>query len=99
MAYFLNIEICRLYLLTIEKEIIMPRKSHHVVPDADGGWNVKKGGGSRALKHFDTKKDAEDWGRDVSINQGSEFIIHGKDGKIQRSDSHGNDPCPPKDQN
>lgn len=36
-------------------------------------------------------------GRGISRNQGTEFIIHGLDGKIQRSDSHGNDPCPPKD--
>lgn len=29
-------------------------------------------------------------------NQGTEFYIHGKDGKIQNKDSHGNDPYPPK---
>jgi len=46
---------------------------------------------------FDIKKDAEGWGREVSRNQKTEFIIHNKDGKISRSDSHGNDPCPPKD--
>ncbi|MBU4445563.1 MAG: DUF2188 domain-containing protein [Candidatus Marinimicrobia bacterium] len=75
----------------------MPRKTHHVVPDPDGGWNAKKGGNQRASKHFDTKKDAEGWGRNVSRNQKTEFVIHNKDGKISQSDSHGNDPCPPKD--
>jgi len=75
----------------------MPRKTHHVVPDPDGGWNVKKGGNQRASKHFDTKKDAEGWGRNVSRNQKTEFVIHNKDGKISQSDSHGNDPCPPRD--
>ncbi len=75
----------------------MARKTHHVVPDADGGWNVKKGGAERASKHFDRKSDAEGWGREVSRNQGTEFLIHGKDGQIQRSDSHGGDPNPPKD--
>lgn len=74
----------------------MPRKTHHVVPDPKGGWNVKRGGASRASKHFSTKKDAEQYGRKVSQNQRTEFVIHGKDGKIQRSDSHGNDPYPPK---
>lgn len=77
----------------------MPRKTHHVVPDSGGGWNVKRGGASRASKHFDTKKEAERYGREVSRNQQSELVIHGKDGKIQRSDSHGNDPCPPRDEN
>ena len=75
----------------------MARKTHHVVPNSDrGGWDVKRGGASKALKHFDTKKDAEQYGREVSRNQRTEFLIHGKDGKIQRSDSHGNDPYPPK---
>jgi len=75
---------------------LMPRKTHHVVPDAKGGWNVKRGGASRASKHFDTKKEAEQYGRNVSRNQGTEFVIHGRNGKIQRSDSHGNDPYPPR---
>jgi len=76
----------------------MPKKSgsHHVVPNADGGWDVKKGGSNRASGHFDTKQDAIDAGREISRNQGTEFFIHGKDGKIQRKDSHSNDPFPPK---
>ena len=75
----------------------MPRKTHHVVPKIDGGWDVKKGGGEKAIKHFDKKQDAVDYGRVVSKNQGSEFIVHRKDGKIQNSDSHGGDPLPPRD--
>ena len=75
----------------------MPRKSHHVVPDSDGGWNVKKGGAERASKHFDRKQDAVDYGRKVSQNQESELVIHRKDGTIERSDSHGHDPNPPRD--
>jgi uncharacterized protein YdaT len=76
----------------------MPKKtgSHHVVPGADGGWDVKKSGSNRASGHFDTKRDAVDAGRKISRNQGTEFVIHDKDGKIQQKDSHGNDPFPPK---
>jgi hypothetical protein len=77
----------------------MARKTHHVVPNSDGGWDLKKGGGDKAIKHFENKKEAVDFGRKVSQNQNSEFLVHGKDGKIQNSDSHGNDPCPPKDSN
>ena len=72
------------------------RKEHHVVPNGEGGWDIKKGGGLRSIKHFDRKVDAEAFAREVSINQGSELVIHGRDGKIQRSDSHGHDPHPPK---
>ncbi|MFZ5451937.1 MAG: DUF2188 domain-containing protein [Thermodesulfobacteriota bacterium] len=75
----------------------MSRKTHHVVPDGDGGWNVKRGGSSRASANFDRKQDAIDRGREISRNQGSELVIHNRDGKISQCDSHGNDPCPPKD--
>ena len=72
------------------------QKSHHVVPNPDGGWDVKKAGAERASKHSDTKQEAVEKGRQISQNQGTELYIHGKDGKIQQKDSHGNDPYPPK---
>jgi len=76
----------------------MSRDEHHVVPNPEGGWDVKRDGASRASGHFETKQDAVDHGRIISQNQGTEFVIHNKDGKISNSDSHGNDPCPPRDQ-
>lgn len=72
------------------------QKSHHVVPNPDGGWDVKKAGSERASKHSDTKQEAVEKGRQISQNQGTELYIHGKDGKIRQKDSHGNDPFPPK---
>jgi hypothetical protein len=66
--------------------------SHHIVPASQGGWNVKRAGTDKAIVHTDTKKQAVDLGRDISRNQGTEFVIHGKDGVIQQKDSHGNDP-------
>lgn len=75
----------------------MGRDSHHVVPNPDGGWDVRKSGSKRASAHTETKAEAVSIGRPISRNQGTEFVIHGKDGKIQRADSHGKDPCPPKD--
>jgi hypothetical protein len=43
----------------------MPKKpgSHHVVPNADGGWDVKKDGATRSSGDFDKKQDAVDAGR------------------------------------
>ncbi|MBW1918512.1 MAG: DUF2188 domain-containing protein [Deltaproteobacteria bacterium] len=75
----------------------MARKTHHVVPSPGGGWNIKKGGGSRSLGYFDRKEDAIRRAREISRNQRSELVIHNRNGRISRSDSHGNDPCPPKD--
>jgi uncharacterized protein YdaT len=76
----------------------MSKNQHHVVPNKDkGGWDVKKSGADKASVHSDTKADAVNKGREISKNQGSELVIHNKDGKISNSDSHGNDPCPPKD--
>ena len=76
----------------------MQSKTYHIVPNSlKGGWDVKKGGGEKSLKHFEIKKDAFNFGRDVCINQGAELVIHGKDGKIKNKNSYGNDPYPPKD--
>jgi len=75
----------------------MAKISHHVVPSPEGGWNVKKGGSEKASKHFEKKDEAVSYGRIVSRNQDSELVIHGKDGTIQSTDSHGHDPNPPKD--
>ena len=75
----------------------MSRKTHHVVTSPDGGWNVKRGGSERASGHFDNKQDAINRGREISRNQSTEFVIHNRNGRISQSDSHGNDPCPPRD--
>ena len=71
-------------------------KSHHVVPNPAGGWDVKRGGGERSSGHFDTKTQAIDRAREISRNQGTELRIHNRDGRIASSDSHGNDPNPPR---
>lgn len=75
----------------------MTRKTHHVVPNPEGGWNVKKGGAERASKTFASKDGAVSYGRKVSRNSRTELVIHRKDGTIERSDSHGHDPLPPRD--
>ena len=38
------------------------QKSHHIVPNPDGDWDVKKAGAERASKHFGTKQEAVDKG-------------------------------------
>lgn len=61
---------------------------HYVVANPDGGWDVVRGNGLRALKHFETKKDAVAYGRQVSRNQKTEFVVCHKNGNIQRTNNH-----------
>ena len=70
----------------------MSRDTHRVMPHEGGGWQVKRDGGERASHRADTKAEAEKIGREISRNQETELQIHRKDGTIERSDSHGNDP-------
>lgn len=72
----------------------------HVVPDAKGGWNVQKPGGSRASAHTGTQAEAIARAKEIVSNAGGgEVRIHGRDGKIRDSDTvaPGNDPFPPRD--
>ena len=75
---------------------MVKRDTHRVMPHQDG-WQVKRDGNQKASHVADTKKEAEKIAREISKNQNTELQIHGKDMKIQNSDSHGNDPFPPKD--
>ena len=74
----------------------MARDTHRVMPHEDG-WQVKRDGGKRASRVTDTKAEAEKIGRQISRNQETELQVHRKNMTIERSDSHGNDPNPPKD--
>lgn len=77
------------------KVIYMTKRNQHVVPRVDG-WAVKGAGAKRATELFDRKTEAIDRARDISQNQGTELLIHGRNGQIQSKDSHGNDKFPPK---
>lgn len=76
------------------------KPNHHVVPnknsESEKPWAVIKEGSRKPSGTYNTKQEAVDAGRKMSDNQGTELFIHGQDGKIQKKDSHGNDPYPPK---
>ncbi|HYH87393.1 MAG TPA: DUF2188 domain-containing protein [Pyrinomonadaceae bacterium] len=77
----------------------MAKKSTHVVPDPNGGWSVKKGGASRASKRFGNQRDAITYARNISRNEGAEFVIHRQDGTIRSKESYARDPSPSRDTN
>jgi uncharacterized protein YdaT len=77
----------------------MARNERHVVPNNDGGWDVRKPGAERSSGHFGTQSDAIDRAREIVHNtNGGEVVIHRPDGRIRDSDtiSPGNDPFPPR---
>lgn len=73
----------------------MSKRNQHVVP-RDDGWAIRGAGAKRDTGHFDRNQDAVDRAREISQNQGTELVVHGRDGQIQSKDSHGHDPFPPK---
>jgi len=74
----------------------MPKKRDiHIVP-LENGWAVKREGSERASSVHRTKKEAMDRGRDQAKRDRVERVEHGQDGRIQKSNSYGNDPCPPR---
>lgn len=78
----------------------MSKNDRHVVPDPDGGWNIKKPDAQRSSGHFDTQAEAINRAREIVHNAGGgELRIHGRNGEIRDSDTipPGNDPNPPKD--
>lgn len=63
----------------------MAKKStHHVVRNPAGGWNVKKSGSSRASGSFKTQSDAVKSAKQISKNQGTNVVVHGRDGRIKK---------------
>lgn len=73
----------------------MAGKNQHVVK-RDDGWAVRGAGKQRDTSRHRTQSEAERAARDITINQRSEVLIHGENGRIRERNSYGNDPHPPK---
>jgi uncharacterized protein YdaT len=78
----------------------MTSNNRHVVPNPDGGWDVRAPGARRSSGHSDTQADAISRAREIVHNAGGgEVVIHNRRGQIRDSDTiaPGNDPNPPRD--
>lgn len=73
----------------------MARKTVHVVP-RKAGWAVKTGGAPSAGSTHKTKAQAERTAREEAKRTHAELVVHGRNGRIQRADSHGGDTFPPR---
>jgi hypothetical protein len=74
----------------------MRKRNIHTVPSG-GKWSVKEENRPKPIAEVDTKREAEQIGREIAKQRGVDHIIHDREGKIQARESYGNDPCPPKD--
>lgn len=72
------------------------RKEVHTSGNRNKGYKNTING-NKIGKIYKTKKEAKEEGRKIAKENGAEHIIHDKDGKIQESNSYGNDPFPPED--
>ncbi len=75
----------------------MTGKDQWVSPRSDGKWGVHGAGNTRDTNQYDTQAQAIARAKEIAINQGSEVVVQGQNGRIRSKDSYGNDPCPPKD--
>jgi hypothetical protein len=73
----------------------MAGRNQHVVPHGRG-WAVQGAGNSRATSVHSTQSHAISEARGIARNQGSEMLVHGRDGRIRERDSHGRDSSPPR---
>ncbi|MDV6246873.1 DUF2188 domain-containing protein [Rhodococcus opacus] len=77
----------------------MAPNRRHVVPNSNGGWDVKAPGAKRASVHAETQAQAQDAARRILHNAGGgEMVTHNVKGQIRAADTvaPGNDPFPPK---
>ena len=74
--------------------------TRYVVPNPDGGWDVKKSHAGRTSAHFDRQADAQQRATEIVHNLGGgEVQIHGRNNKIRNSNTiaPAKDPFPPRD--
>lgn len=67
-------------------------------PNPNGSGWVNTLNGEQVSKHI-KKEPAVDKGRSIAIDNAAEHTIKKQDGTIQKKNSYGNDPNPPKDKN
>lgn len=67
----------------ILQKITGPKQTWVLCGGEDGGWQVKKDFGAKAIKRFGKQKDAIKFARKVAQREGGELVIQASDGKIR----------------
>ena len=55
-------------------------RNYHVAKREDGKWQVKFAGGEKAIKLFDTQKEAIEYTKKMAENQGGTMLVHNSKG-------------------
>ena len=55
-------------------------RNYHVAKRPDGKWQVKYAGGEKAIKLFDTQKEALEFTKKMAENQGGSVLVHASKG-------------------
>lgn len=55
-------------------------RTYHLVKRSDGKWEVKFAGGQKAIKLFDTQKEAIEYSKKMAANQGGSMLVHNSKG-------------------
>lgn len=63
-----------------EKKVIDFRNYHVVKRAKDNKWEVKYAGGSKAIKLFDTQKEAIEYTKVMAERQGGSMLVHNSKG-------------------
>ncbi len=57
-------------------------KTYHIKKrTSDNKWEVKYAGGEKAIKLFDTKKEALEYTQKMALNQERAIVVHASKGK------------------
>ena len=55
-------------------------RTYHLLKRSDGKWEVKYAGGQKAIKLFDTQKEALDYSKKMAENQDGKVLVHNSKG-------------------
>jgi outer membrane biosynthesis protein TonB len=55
-------------------------RTYHLVKRSDGKWEVKFAGGQKAIKLFDTQKEALEYSKKMAKNQDGSVLVHNSKG-------------------
>lgn len=58
--------------------------SYHITKHPNGGWQLKKGKAQRAMKRFNTQKEAIDYAKQLEKERGISYLIHKQDGSNRK---------------
>ena len=67
-----------------EKPKKVRKLPYHITKHADGGWQIKRGKAKKALRKFETQKEAIEFAKVLEKEKGESFIIHKADGTTRK---------------